>query len=621
LIYNKNFASVFISLLFLINEVYSFAEFTSLPSIRVRFRSSNPKTDSLKLIYLLNMKIITGVSLLLCLHLTCLAQQTQSKSNDSVISKPASLPDSIKSRIDNVFKSFNDKTPGCAIAILKNGELVFEKGYGMANLEYSIPNSPKTIFHIASESKQYVAFCMLLLEKEGKLSLDDDIRKYLDYVPDFHEKITIKHLIYHTSGLRDQWQLLANAGWQLDDVITQEHVIKLVSKQKELNFKPGEEHMYCNTGYTLMAEIVKKVSGLTLRQYTEKFIFGPLGMNDTHFHDNYQELVPNRAYSYTPNNKGGYQHAVLSYSIVGATSLLTTVEDETKWLNNFATGQVGGKELIQKMHTVGVLNDGRKLSYAFAIFKDKFKGWDQIGHGGGDAGFRTYACRYPEKGIGIVVFSNSGFVNPGGLVSQVAGLLITDTKNEVKPATNTNFADSNFLKKMEGKYYSARGDLGEMYWKDGKFYRAGRNRSNPQESRLVIVTPGRYVSASGGPVIIVDPKNIKGDSVLEITMESTVNSVVFKRMPPALPKITAEYAGRYYSAETEAFYTVTELDGKLTLEHRKFANANLTLIAPDQFTTPNWWMNHIRFIRDKDKKITGFEVNSGRILGLKYQKL
>ena len=269
------------------------------------------------------------------------------------------LPDSIVSKIDSVFKSYTRTTPGCAIAIVKKGNVVFQKGYGSANLEYSIPIEPTTIFHIASESKQYVAFCMLLLQKEGKLSIDDDIRKYLDYVPDFGHKITIRHLIYHTSGLRDQWQLLANAGWQLDDVITQEHVIKLVSKQRALNFTPGDEWMYCNTGYTLMAEIVKKVSGLTLRQYTEKNIFMPLGMKDTHFHDNYQELVPGRAYSYTPNVFRKFEHAVLSYSIVGATSLFTTVLDEVKWLQNFETGTVGGKDLVEKMHEVGVLNNGK----------------------------------------------------------------------------------------------------------------------------------------------------------------------------------------------------------------------------------------------------------------------
>ena len=214
------------------------------------------------------------------------------------------LPDSTTRKIDSIFRFYTSTTPGCAVAVTLNGAVIFQKGYGLANMEYAVPVTPNTIFHIASESKQYVAFCMLLLEKEGKLSIDDDIRKYLDYMHDFGQKITIRHLIHHTSGLRDQWQLLVNAGWQLDDVITQEHIVKLVSKQKALNFNPGEEHMYCNTGYTLMAEIVKKVSGLTLRQYAEKNIFQPLGMKDTHFHDNYTELVPGRAYSYNPLSNG-----------------------------------------------------------------------------------------------------------------------------------------------------------------------------------------------------------------------------------------------------------------------------------------------------------------------------
>ena len=163
--------------------------------------------------------------------------------------------------------------------------------------------------------------------------------------------------------------------------------------------------------------------------------------------------------------------------------------------------------------------------------------------------------------------------------------------------------------------------LSHRRWVLWKLFRAGRNGSNPLESKFAIASPGRYVLTSGGPVIIVEPKNIRGDSVVEMTMESPVNSVVYKRQPAVLPKITVEYAGRYYCDETEAFYTISERDGKLTMEHRKFTTVNLTMIAPDQFTTPHWWMNHIRFIGDKDKRITGFEVNSGRILGLKYKRV
>lgn len=530
------------------------------------------------------------------------------------------LPDSTVQKIDNIFRAYNNKTPGCAIAILKNGEVVFQKGYGMANLEYSIPITPTTIFHIASESKQYVAFCMLLLEKEGKLSLDDDIRKYLEYVPDFGHKISIRNLIYHTSGLRDQWQLLANAGWQLDDVITQEHVIKLISKQKTLNYIPGDEWMYCNTGYTLQAEIVKKVTGISLRQYADKNIFQPLGMKDTHFNDDYQELVPNRAYSYAPNG-GGYENLVLSYSIVGATSLLTTVLDECKWLNNFETGLVGGKELVAKMLQTGVLNDGRKLNYAFALNIDKFKGWTQIGHGGADAGFRTYACRFPEKNIGIAIFGNSSATIPSYLATQVAALLISDIKEEPKQTANTNIADTNLCKRLRGKYYSERGNLAEFFWEDGKLKSRNFGVSNSKEIQLAVVGNNRYALNDKGPFLILDEKNKSTDSVMELKMENNINSIVYKRQPKTPQVMTKEFVGRYYNNETEAFYTVSEKDGELTLEHRKFSNVTLKNIAPDQFTCSNWWMDHIRFLRAKKGKVTAFEVNSGRILHLKYERV
>lgn len=530
------------------------------------------------------------------------------------------LPDSISKKIDSIFRMFTSKTPGCAIAIIEKGELVFQKGYGMANLEYSIPIGPTTVFHIASESKQFVAFCILLLEKQGKLSVDDDIRKYLDFVPDFGYTITIRHLINHTSGLRDQWQLLANAGWQLDDVITQEHVIKLVSKQKALNFPPGEEFMYCNTGYTLLAEIVKKVSGLTLRQFADQNIFQPLGMQHSQFNDNYREIIPNRAYSYFSNG-AGYQNAILSYSIVGATSLLTTVLDEVKWLNNFETGKVGGKDLVEKMKQTGKLNDGRKLNYAYALTINKFKGWEEVGHGGGDAGFRTYACSYPEKKIGMVVFSNSSTTNPTGLARQVAALMITDSKEDTPSVPNQSYTDSNLFKRLQGNYYSDRGNLGAFIWKDGKLQ--GRNFGFPSSNdiRLAVAGNNRYSLGENGPYLILDEKNISGDSVTELKIENSVNTLIFKRQPRTPQLITSEFAGRYYGEETEAFYTITEKDEKLALEHRKFSTVALKYVAPDQFTSPNWWMDHIRFLRDKKGKIIAFEVNSGRIQHLRYDKL
>jgi len=528
------------------------------------------------------------------------------------------LPDSTIKKIDNIFKNYDSNSPGCAVAIMKKGEVIFKKGYGMATMEYNAPISPSTIFHIASESKQYVAFCMLLLEQQGKLSVDDDIRKYLDFVPDFGKKITIKNLIHHTSGLRDQWQLLANAGWQLDDVITQDHVIKLVSKQKALNFSPGEEMLYCNTGYTLMAEIVKKTSGLTLRQYCDSFIFKPLGMSNTHFHDDYREIVKNRAYSYSPRRGGGYQNAVLSYSIVGATSLFTTVEDEIKWLRNYETGQVGGKALIERMYETGVLNDGKKLKYAFAISIDDYKGWKYIGHGGGDAGFRTYACRFPEQELGIVVFSNLGTVNPTILSFQIADAFLP--QKTVAETPKGKPIDSNFLKRLEGKYYSHRGLELNLAYDNGRLMsRAPGQTSGGNEWKLTAAGPNRYEAA--GLYIIFNSMEGR-DSIQGFKVENQNGYQQFYRHPANPKKLEpAEYVGRYYGEETEAYYTVVQKDTNLVLQHRKFSDVTLEYDAPDQFNNNNWWMSNIRFLRDSKGKVVAFEVNSGRVLHLRYDKV
>ena len=531
-----------------------------------------------------------------------------------------SLPDSIIRKVDSLFSRYTTTTPGCAVAIIKNGELVFKKGYGMASLEYNVPITSSSVFHIASESKQFVAFCMLLLELQGKLSIDDDIRKYLDYVPDFGKKITIRQLIHHTSGLRDQWQLLANAGWQLDDVITQEHAIKLISKQQRLNFDPGEEHLYCNTGYTLMAEIVKKASGLSLREYTDKFIFKPLEMNNTHFHDNYRELVPNRTYSYSPKGPGEYQHSVLSYSIVGATSLFTTVEDEAKWIMNYEHGKVGGKELVEKMYSFGILNNGKKLTYAFALNIDDYKGWKRIGHGGSDAGYRTYACRFPEQQLGIIVFSNFSNGNPNGAAMQIADLLLP--QKEINSGNTLAFADSSFLKKWAGRYVSDRGAVINLYWDNNKLMsRPTGQTTGGTEWKPSIKENNKYQLASG-TIIQVETSPLK-DSVAKIIAENPNGVTELFRQP--LIQLKKEemvrYAGTYYNWETEAAYTVTEKNGELILQHRKFTDTKLTPVGPDQFSCDNWWMSNLKFLRDKKGIVTGFEVNAGRVLHLLYSKM
>ncbi|WP_184550224.1 serine hydrolase domain-containing protein [Mucilaginibacter sp. FT3.2] len=311
------------------------------------------------------------------------------------------LPGPVVKKINALFANW-DKTqsPGCVVGIVRNDSLIFSKGYGMANLEYAIPNSAQTIYHLASVSKQFTAYAIVLLAQQGKLNLDDDIRKYLAWFPNLKQKITIRNLLNHTSGIRDQWQLLGISGTRIDDVITQEHIIKILSKQQALNFTPGDKFMYSNSGYTLLAEIVKAVTGQSLRRFTDSAIFKPLGMTQTHFHDDYTEIENNRAYSYDRKDDARFSNSILSYSTVGATSLLSNIADLAKWVANFYDTKAGNQQSISQLTQKAKLNDGTELGYACGVLSEYYKGWKQLSHNGADAGFRTSVTIFPELKTG-----------------------------------------------------------------------------------------------------------------------------------------------------------------------------------------------------------------------------
>ena len=386
----------------------------------------------------------------------------------------------IDKQIDNLFSGYNQATPGVALAVVKDGKIIFKKGYGAANLEYDTPITPKTVFQIASVSKQFTAFSIYLLEKQGKISLEDDIRKYVPEVPDFGKPIKIKHLLAHTSGIRDQWSLLTLAGWRMDDIITTEQILKIISRQKELNFEPGSQFSYSNSGYTLLAEIAARVSGKTFAEYMKENIFAPLGMNDTQFYDDANRIVKNRADSYEKLG-GAYQKKNLNHSVVGATGLLTTVEDLSKWALNFENPKVGDAELIRRFDEPSLLNNGQPVLFAVingensyhakGQFTRNYRGVDLLNHSGHDAGFRTFLLRFPGKKLSIIALSNDEHLNIFQTSFTIANLYL---KNDLKEMPNVNpvtpasekdkpVKESNVnLKDFEGRFYSE--ELSTDYW-------------------------------------------------------------------------------------------------------------------------------------------------------------
>ncbi|QDK78338.1 beta-lactamase family protein [Spirosoma sp. KCTC 42546] len=383
----------------------------------------------------------------------------------SPISFAQAPPDTLAAKVDKLFSEWNGTgRPGAAVGVVHGGKLIYAKGFGDADIETGAPITPTTIFHVASVSKEFTAYGIVLLAQEGKLSLDDDIHKYLPEVPDFGQKITIRHLIHHTSGLRDQWALLTMAGWGMSDVITKEHIFNLVRRQKELNFIPGAESLYCNTGYTLLAEIVARVGKQPFREWMKQKVFMPLGMKNTLFYDDDERIVKGRAYSFHRSfdiSAGFFKKSVLSYANAGATSLFTTVEDLAKWINNFKNPTVGNAATMTQMLQRGRLTNGDSISYAFALVHGTHKGVAYYGHNGADAGFRSSISYFPKEDYGFIVLSNQAEANPTAKVLEMADLYLAPYLQKTKeapappkPATTDTKPDKIVNADYIGRYYS-----------------------------------------------------------------------------------------------------------------------------------------------------------------------
>ncbi|MYC16082.1 MAG: beta-lactamase family protein [Gemmatimonadetes bacterium] len=371
--------------------------------------------------------------------------------------------ESLEAKVDQVFAEWDKPdSPGAALSVIKDSEIIYKRGYGMANLEYDIPISPTTIFDIASVSKQFAGFAIATLLHEGKLSLDDDIRMHLPDVPDFGTKITIRHLVHHTSGLRDWVQALVIAGGEMDDVISFKHILKMVRRQKELNFEPGATFLYSNTGYNLLAEIVEKITGDSFREWTDANIFKPLAMTSTHFHDDHEMIVKNRAYSYLSVKDGEFKNAVNNLTALGSSSLYSTVEDLSKWILNFDDAQIGGQAVVEQMHQRGVLNNGKQISYAFGLDIGEYRALKTAGHGGSWRGFRSHLIRFPDQKFGIVILCNLETFNPLNLAKKIADIYLADAlapealepDKQPSESNETEPLSPEQLSKFEGDYYT-----------------------------------------------------------------------------------------------------------------------------------------------------------------------
>ncbi len=344
--------------------------------------------------------------------------------------------------VDAIFAPWDETgSPGCALGVVEDGEFIYERGYGFANLDWGIPSATDTVFYVGSVSKQFTAAVIALLAEEGAVDLDEDIREYFPEIPKYVRPITVRHLVHHTSGLRDIYTLMSLAGIRLEDVFTDKQAIELIAAQRETNFEPGSEYLYSNSGYFLLAQLVERVSDKTLREFAEEKIFAPLGMKDTHFHDRPGHIVGRRAISYQDSDVDEHQEFQVSYlgnfDKVGAGGLYTTVRDLLLWDRNFYSGDVGAKPFLDLIHTRGVLNDGSEITYAFGLTVDEYRGSKTVSHGGSMMGFKAAYLQFPEQRFSVITTCNLGSINPMLLAQQVADVYLGDQLARAVPSSTT----------------------------------------------------------------------------------------------------------------------------------------------------------------------------------------
>ncbi|WP_421806898.1 serine hydrolase domain-containing protein [Flagellimonas sp.] len=528
----------------------------------------------------------------------------------------------ISIKIDSLLSNYNANEPGVAIGLVKNNKLVYEKYFGMANLDYGIPINKETSFHVASVSKQFTAFAILLLEDEGKLSLDDDIRTYLPEMHDFEPKITIAHLLNHTSGLKDKYNLLRLSGWTLDDVITNEQVLQLIFNQETLNFKPNDKHMYSNANYALLAEIVARVSKMSFSEFTQKRIFEPLQMYDSQFVDQKGQVVKNKSLSYLKVDSTYVEDLFNSFS-VGATNLNTTITDLSKWTINYEIKTVGNEDIFRKMKTLRHLNNGETYGYANGLFINTYKGFRRLEHSGQDASYQAYLAIFPELNFSVIFTNTNGEINGARMVYDIMDICleqyVTDETVESRAVVKLTH-QSPVSKKLE-QLMQYEGH----YWDEGDKY----SREIKVENDTL-----RFITKNGNTALVpvgehafeMDIDDYVGVSFADNKMTITLDDgyeIISEKYTPANYNATTleEFTGRYYSSELNAYYSFFIEEDQLIAKHTRLGDFPLNAIKSDYFIGHKGSFLKVVFVRNAAMDVIGFEVSSSRAKNVLFTKL
>jgi CubicO group peptidase (beta-lactamase class C family) len=533
--------------------------------------------------------------------------------------------------VDGIFARYAEPgSPGCALAVMVDGEIAYKQGYGLANLEHEVPILPSTVFNIGSMAKQFTGFAIALLEAEGKLSLDDDMCRYLPEMHDFGEPIRIHHLIHHTSGLRGSFpELLALAEWRDTDATTTEDVFWLLKAQRELNYRPGEEFLYVNSNYVLLARICERASGQSFGAFCQERIFEPLGMTRSVINDSLLKVIPGRALGYYEDDEEAWAYAPLTDCVVGPTNVYTTVEDLARWDENFYTGAVGGRAVVERMQEPGRLNDSTVLDYAFGLEvgpAHQHRGWQVVEHGGGQGGYGSWMMRFPEKHLSVVVLFNHFLWEMREYAIQVADLFlearggaavnVPEGMPAEQAAAGAIELSAGQLEKKAGIYFNGvRATLREVTYEEGRLRYQGLDLMPVSETLFA------FERAPDTQVAFVPATDDAPARMRTITPSGEYDYDRVEAVSPSAEDLQG-YAGRYYSPELDIVWTVVAADDHLVAKRRKYVDSELRPLFVDGFSDdwgplmgyPTTYL--VVFERDEAGAVAGLRVSGTRVRNL-----
>jgi CubicO group peptidase (beta-lactamase class C family) len=521
-------------------------------------------------------------------------------------------------KVDQAAAQLYKDTPGAVVGVIKSGKLAFVKGYGAADLTYGMPFTAETPTNIGSSSKQFTGFALALLASRGKLSLDDDVRKHIPELKDFGKKITLRHLLSHTTGYREFINTLIIEGRQVleGDYIAPDEVIKVINRQPALQNEPGAEFNYNNSAFSLATIVVERVTGRPFSEFMRDEVFLPLGMTKTWVRANPGQIIPGRSIGYIAG-EGGFREVRDLYGSAGAGGIHTTPGDAAKWMRNFKTAELGGPAVIKELTTSGVLNSGSPSNYGYGVFLDTNRGLKRWQHGGNDVAHSSTFVYYPDLDAGYVVFSNYQGV-PGGIAGVVADAFFGQHMTAPQRPTATSGVDvpAAMLRRYAGKY--------EMTTLGGLLLTV-----ELQGGQLRLQLPGQ-------PALPLRPTSMTSFEVVGAPAQITFNTaadgavegITFQqdgqhpgRRVVEKPSVDlTSFTGRYFSEELETFYDLSVEGGQLVIRHRRFGPVALTHTNGDTFsgTLP---VSQVVFRRDAQGNVTGFEAGNGRARGIIFKKV